>query len=99
MSSGQLCQWQGCDQIRRQKWSLINHLQEKHCNENSLKTALLNRQRGCSTDKPGSNANAKVVAPPNVNAAASLNSKDAALISINVNNVSTKIYFFKNNSL
>lgn len=24
---GQLCLWSGCDQIKRQKWSLINHLQ------------------------------------------------------------------------
>lgn len=25
-SEGQLCLWSGCDQIKRQKWSLVNHL-------------------------------------------------------------------------
>lgn len=45
-----LCLWGsgsgGCDQIRRQKWSLVNHLMERHCNENSMKTAIICRQRG-----------------------------------------------------
>ena len=44
--SSQICQWQGCDQIKRQKWSLVNHIQEKHCNEHALKTAIINRQGG-----------------------------------------------------
>lgn len=69
-TSGQFCLWSGCDQIKRQKWSLINHLQERHCNENALKLALLNRQRG-------------IVAPQtsHVNSAV-INTKDAALIAI-----------------
>jgi hypothetical protein len=41
-----LCMWSYCDQIKRQKWSLVNHLQERHCNENALKTALRYRQQG-----------------------------------------------------
>jgi len=40
------CQWSGCDSIRRQKWALISHLQEKHCNEQTLRNALLCRQKG-----------------------------------------------------
>lgn len=45
-SNGSLCLWIGCDQIRRQKWSLVNHIQERHCNENALKCAIMYRQRG-----------------------------------------------------
>lgn len=69
-ASGQTCLWSGCDQIKRQKWSLINHLQERHCNDNALKLALMNRQRG-------------IVPPPtsHVNSAV-INTKDAALIAI-----------------
>ncbi len=31
-SSGSLCLWLGCDQIRRQKWALVNHIQVCNCN-------------------------------------------------------------------
>jgi hypothetical protein len=67
---GQFCLWSGCDQIKRQKWSLINHLQERHCNENALKVAFMNRQRGI-LPAPISHVNSTVI-----------NTKDAALIAI-----------------
>lgn len=69
-TNGQLCLWSGCDQIKRQKWSLINHLQEKHCNENALKIALMNRQRGIIST-PSASLNSSII-----------NTKDAALIAI-----------------
>ena len=71
-SSGEaaLCQWAGCDLVKRQKWSLINHLQEKHCNEAALQAAVLSRQRG-------------IIPTPSVSISASnLNTKDAALLAI-----------------
>ncbi|CAF0976366.1 unnamed protein product [Brachionus calyciflorus] len=45
-SEGQLCLWSGCDQVKRQKWSLVNHIQERHCNENTMKHATMCRQQG-----------------------------------------------------
>ena len=44
--AGTQCLWTGCDQIKRQKWSLVNHIQEKHCNENAMRTSMAYRQRG-----------------------------------------------------
>ena len=70
----QICQWHGCDQIKRQKWSLVNHIQERHCNANALKTAIINRQRGLLSS-PSASTNSL-----NLNY-----SKDAALIAIQRN--------------
>ncbi len=77
-STGLLCEWIGCDQLRRQKWSLVNHIQEKHCNENALKLAAINRQRGIMT---ASNFNQN-----NNNNTNLLNlAKDAALLALQRN--------------
>lgn len=34
-----ICLWNGCDRIRRQKWALISHIQEKHCSEIAFRQA------------------------------------------------------------
>jgi len=36
-----VCLWHGCDRIRRQKWALISHLQERHCSEAAFRQAKL----------------------------------------------------------
>ncbi|KAK2141802.1 hypothetical protein LSH36_1037g00060, partial [Paralvinella palmiformis] len=32
-----VCKWEGCDGLRRPKWSLMTHLQDRHLNDTSLK--------------------------------------------------------------
>ena len=56
--AGLLCLWTGCDQVKRQKWSLVNHIQEKHCNETAMKTTLMYKQRGLVQVHANQNANA-----------------------------------------
>ncbi|CAH1250224.1 ARID2 [Branchiostoma lanceolatum] len=34
------CLWEGCEPIKRQQWSLISHLQDKHCTKEALQVAL-----------------------------------------------------------
>ncbi|XP_078584184.1 AT-rich interactive domain-containing protein 2-like isoform X3 [Branchiostoma floridae x Branchiostoma japonicum] len=34
------CLWEGCEPIKRQPWSLISHLQDKHCSKEALQVAL-----------------------------------------------------------
>ena len=81
-----MCLWSSCDQIKRQKWSLVNHLQERHCNENALKTALSARQRGLN--QPGV-INTHI---PNINL-----SKDAALFAIQRHQTKRKEDFMVSN--
>ena len=47
-SNGSLvCLWSTCnDRLRRQKWSLVNHLQERHCTESALRAAIVARKQG-----------------------------------------------------
>lgn len=41
------CEWEGCDNIKRQRWSTVTHIQEKHCSEDALLMAAERRtQRG-----------------------------------------------------
>lgn len=42
-NNGMLCMWSYCDQIKRQKWSLVNHLQVRSCFFNfiHLNTSLI----------------------------------------------------------
>ncbi|XP_074657828.1 uncharacterized protein LOC141910865 [Tubulanus polymorphus] len=42
---GGLCLWESCDKLRRQKYSLITHVQDRHCTEQALKAAALRRQQ------------------------------------------------------
>jgi hypothetical protein len=78
-SGGSVCLWLGCDQIKRQKWSLVNHIQERHCNENALKNALMCRQRGLIPNNNNNNSNQS-------NGTINLNySKDAAFLAIQKN--------------
>lgn len=83
-SNGQLCQWIACDQIKRQKWSLINHIKERHCNEVSLKNALSNRKRGILP-----------VSSQTINSI--INTKDAALLAIQRNQKKNKDEFLVSN--
>ncbi|CAH1800125.1 unnamed protein product [Owenia fusiformis] len=39
------CMWEGCDGLRRKKWSLYTHIQDRHCTEHALKAAALRRQQ------------------------------------------------------
>lgn len=79
-SNGQLCQWVACDLIKRQKWSLVNHLQERHCNEISLQQAKENRERG--------------ILPVSSQAINSIiSTKDAALLAIQRNQKKNKDEF------
>ncbi|CAI5442427.1 unnamed protein product [Caenorhabditis angaria] len=42
-----LCRWNGCtDPTPRNRWSLITHIQDIHCNENQLKAAAKKRREG-----------------------------------------------------
>ncbi|CAF1378133.1 unnamed protein product [Adineta steineri] len=34
-----VCLWNGCDRIKRQKWALISHIQERHCSEIAFRQA------------------------------------------------------------
>ena len=38
------CLWGDCDSMRRKRWSLVSHLQDRHCNEQALKLAALRRR-------------------------------------------------------
>lgn len=38
-----LCEWEGCDNIKRQRWSTVTHIQEKHCSEEALLMAAERR--------------------------------------------------------
>lgn len=38
------CLWGECDSMRRKRWSLVSHLQDRHCNEQALKLATIRRQ-------------------------------------------------------
>ncbi|CAF3386863.1 unnamed protein product [Rotaria sp. Silwood1] len=40
-SSDYVCLWNGCDRLKRQKWALINHIQERHCSEIAFRQAKL----------------------------------------------------------
>jgi len=40
-SSDYICLWNGCDRIKRQKWALISHIQERHCSEIAFRQAKL----------------------------------------------------------
>ncbi|CAF3391393.1 unnamed protein product [Rotaria socialis] len=40
-SSDYVCLWNGCDRLKRQKWALINHIQERHCSEVAFRQAKL----------------------------------------------------------
>ncbi|ESP04652.1 hypothetical protein LOTGIDRAFT_237297 [Lottia gigantea] len=39
------CQWSQCPQVKRQRWSLITHLQDHHCSENALRVSASKRQQ------------------------------------------------------
>ncbi|CAF2546599.1 unnamed protein product [Rotaria sp. Silwood2] len=40
-SADYICLWNGCDRIKRQKWALISHIQERHCSELAFRQARL----------------------------------------------------------
>ena len=77
---GSLCLWSQCDQIKRQKWSLVNHLQEKHCNENVMKAAIVLRKRGIT------NTGQLINQQNSTSSALNLN-KDAAMFAIKRNQI------------
>ncbi|CAM4779810.1 unnamed protein product [Rotaria magnacalcarata] len=40
-STDYVCLWYGCDRIKRQKWALISHIQERHCSEIAFRQAKM----------------------------------------------------------
>lgn len=38
------CRWPGCERTPRNRWSLVTHLQENHCNDNALNMATRKRR-------------------------------------------------------
>ncbi len=84
------CLWagpqSGCDQIRRQKWSMTNHMQEKHCNENAMRQAILLRKQRPSINGPivASPGTSQTVPTSNASVAGTVINlnKDAALFAI-----------------
>uniref|UniRef100_T1JB82 ARID domain-containing protein n=1 Tax=Strigamia maritima TaxID=126957 RepID=T1JB82_STRMM len=50
------CLWESCDQMTRQRLSLMTHLQDRHCNDNMLRLQATRRQQlsqmGSSTIPP-----------------------------------------------
>lgn len=46
-----LCQWDRCDNMKRKRFSLMTHLQDKHCNLESMKASLIKRKQALSSGK------------------------------------------------
>ncbi|XP_064627247.1 AT-rich interactive domain-containing protein 2-like isoform X2 [Lineus longissimus] len=44
-----VCQWDVCDRLVRQKFSLCTHVQDRHCTEAALKASLAKRQQAAQT--------------------------------------------------
>uniref|UniRef100_A0A2R5LNL9 Putative transcriptional regulator n=1 Tax=Ornithodoros turicata TaxID=34597 RepID=A0A2R5LNL9_9ACAR len=40
-----LCQWEGCDDMKRRRLSLFTHLQDRHCSEQVLQIQAVRRQQ------------------------------------------------------
>ncbi|GFS63824.1 hypothetical protein TNCV_1128411 [Trichonephila clavipes] len=40
-----ICQWEGCDSMKRRRFSLLTHLQDWHCNERVLHIQALRRKQ------------------------------------------------------
>ncbi|KAF1765189.1 hypothetical protein GCK72_005141 [Caenorhabditis remanei] len=48
-----LCRWNGCcDPTPRNRWSLITHIQDTHCNETQLKLGAQKRRDGTAIARP-----------------------------------------------
>lgn len=48
-ADGSCCLWEACDGLRRQRWSLVSHVLDKHCTETALRAALARRQQEALT--------------------------------------------------
>lgn len=46
-----LCQWDRCDNMKRKRFSLMTHLQDKHCNLESMKASLIKRKQALNSGK------------------------------------------------
>lgn len=40
-----VCQWDRCDNLKRKRFSLMTHLHDKHCNNESMRQSLLKRKQ------------------------------------------------------
>ncbi|VEN41269.1 unnamed protein product [Callosobruchus maculatus] len=40
-----LCEWDKCDNLKRKRFSLMTHIQDKHCNAEAMKQSLLRRKQ------------------------------------------------------
>ncbi|XP_017768593.1 PREDICTED: AT-rich interactive domain-containing protein 2 isoform X3 [Nicrophorus vespilloides] len=46
-----LCQWERCDNMKRKRFSLMTHINDKHCNTEAMKNALVKRKQNQHTGK------------------------------------------------
>lgn len=45
-----ICQWDRCDNMKRRRFSLMTHLQDKHCNTEAMKQSLTKRKQAAQTN-------------------------------------------------
>ncbi|XP_060530218.1 AT-rich interactive domain-containing protein 2 isoform X3 [Cylas formicarius] len=69
-----LCEWDRCDNMRRKRFSLMTHLQDKHCNPEAMKQSLVRRKQVAQ--------GLKVEPPPQTPGAHPVYAPDAALHAI-----------------
>nr|QYV43162.1 Brahma associated protein 170 kD [Colaphellus bowringi] len=47
-----VCQWDRCDNMKRKRFSLMTHLQDKHCTTEIMKQGLIRRKKAAHSNKP-----------------------------------------------
>ncbi|XP_054721643.1 LOW QUALITY PROTEIN: AT-rich interactive domain-containing protein 2-like [Uloborus diversus] len=70
-----ICLWEGCDSMKRRRFSLLTHLQDWHCNERVLHTQALRRKQISQQGKTS-------IAPPQMPPPHPGYAPDAALLAI-----------------
>ncbi|KAG8198532.1 hypothetical protein JTE90_026435 [Oedothorax gibbosus] len=70
-----ICQWDGCDSMKRRRFSLLTHLQDWHCNERVLHIQALRRKQISQQGKTS-------IAPPQMPPLHPGYAPDAALLAI-----------------
>ncbi|XP_055929497.1 AT-rich interactive domain-containing protein 2-like isoform X2 [Argiope bruennichi] len=70
-----ICQWEGCDSMKRRRFSLLTHLQDWHCNERVLHIQALRRKQLSQQGKTS-------IAPPQMPPPHPGYAPDAALLAI-----------------
>ncbi|XP_022907233.1 AT-rich interactive domain-containing protein 2 isoform X2 [Onthophagus taurus] len=58
-----MCQWDRCDNMKRKRFSLMTHLNDKHCNTEAMRASLTRRKQAQHSGK-SETASTSAVAPP-----------------------------------